>query len=111
MTPGLFDLIILDPPSFAKNRRQLKNAIKAYITINSMALEKLPDRGILVSSSCTTHVDEPTFIKILFQCAANTGCQLLALESRIQPPDHPYNLAFPEGRYLKFFILQKVGQP
>lgn len=102
-----YDLIILDPPSFAKNKKQVKNAIKAYTTINSKALEKLPDYGILVTSSCTTHINELTFIKILHQSSVNTNCQLKVLESRIQPLDHPYNLNFPEGRYLKFFILQK----
>ena len=107
MEPGAFDFIILDPPSFAKNKKQLANAIKAYTTINSKALEKLPDGGILVSSSCTSHVDQSTFIKILNQSAVNARCQLKVLESREQPQDHPYNLAFPEGRYLKFFILQK----
>ncbi len=104
---GKFDVIILDPPSFAKNRRSLANAIKAYTTINTKALENLDDYGILVSSSCTTHVDELTFIKILHQSSVNAGCQLKVLESKVQPPDHPYNLAFPEGRYLKYFILRK----
>jgi len=104
---GEYDLIILDPPSFAKNKKQLKNAIKAYTTINSKAIEKLNDYDILVSSSCTTHVDELTFIKILNQSAINTKCQLKVLESKIQPHDHPYNLSYPEGRYLKFFVLQK----
>lgn len=107
MEPGAFDFIILDPPSFAKNKKQLTNAIKAYTTINSKALEKLPDGGILVSSSCTSHVDQSTFIKILHQSSVNARCQLKVLESREQPQDHPYNLSFPEGRYLKFFILQK----
>jgi 23S rRNA (cytosine1962-C5)-methyltransferase len=104
---GDFDVIVLDPPSFAKNRKQLKNAIKAYITINSKALEKLDDYSILVSSSCTTHIDETTFIKILHQSAINTGCQIKVLESKLQPLDHSYNLNFPEGRYLKYFVLQK----
>ena len=107
MEPGAFDFIILDPPSFAKNKKQLTNAIKAYTTINSKALEKLPDGGILVSSSCTSHVDQGTFIKILHQSSVNARCQLKVLESREQPQDHPYHLSFPEGRYLKFFILQK----
>ncbi len=107
MEPGAFDFIILDPPSFAKNKKQLTNAIKAYTTINSKALEKLPDGGILVSSSCTSHVDQGTFIKILNQASINTRCTLKVLDSREQPFDHPYNLAFPEGRYLKFFVLQK----
>jgi 23S rRNA (cytosine1962-C5)-methyltransferase len=107
MEPGAFDFIILDPPSFAKNKKQLANAIKAYTTINSKALEKLPEGGILVSSSCTSHVDQSTFIKILHQSSVNARCQLKVLESREQPQDHPYHLSFPEGRYLKFFILQK----
>ena len=107
MEPGAFDMIILDPPSFAKNKKQLTNAIKAYTTINSKALEKLPDGGILVSSSCTSHVDQGIFIKILHQSSVNTRCTLKVLESREQPFDHPYHLSFPEGRYLKFFILQK----
>jgi len=105
---GAYDVIILDPPSFAKNRLQVSNAIKAYITINSKALEKLEPGGILVSSSCTAHVDELTFIKILHQSSVNTGCQLKVIKSNFQPFDHSYNLAFPEGRYLKFFIMQKL---
>lgn len=105
--PGAFDFIILDPPSFAKNRKQLTNAVKAYTTINSKALEKLPDGGILVSSSCTSHVDQSIFIKILHQSSINARCSLKVLDSREQPFDHPYHLSFPEGRYLKFFILQK----
>ncbi len=102
-----FDFIILDPPSFAKNKNQLTNAIKAYTTINSKALEKLPDYGILVSASCTTHVDDMTFIKILHQSAVNAKCQIKIVRSNIQPIDHPYNLMFPEGRYLKFYIVEK----
>jgi 23S rRNA (cytosine1962-C5)-methyltransferase len=107
LAPGDFDLILLDPPSFAKNRRQLPNAIKAYTTLNAMALGKLPDEGILVSASCTSHVDPGTFVKILHQSSVLARCGLRVLESREQPFDHPYHLSFPEGRYLKFFVLQK----
>ena len=103
-----YDLIILDPPSFAKNREQVKNAIKAYTTINTKALEKLPPHGVLVTSSCTTHIDEETFIKILHQSSVNANCIVKVLASTTQPHDHPYNLSFPEGRYLKFFVLQKA---
>lgn len=109
LAPGAFDCIILDPPSFAKNRKQLTNAIKAYTTLNTMALEKLPENGILVASSCTSHVDQGTFIKILHQAGVLARCTLRVLDSREQPFDHPYNLSFPEGRYLKFFVLQKSG--
>ncbi len=107
LEPGAFDFIILDPPSFAKNKRQLTNAIKAYTTINSKALEKLPAGGILVSASCTSHVDPLTFLKILHQSAVNARCTVKVVENREQPFDHAYNLAFPEGRYLKFVILKK----
>lgn len=102
-----YNLIILDPPSFAKNKNQVKNAIKAYITLNTIALDKLNDFDILVTSSCTTHIDENTFLKILHKCSVNTNCQLKVLFSSVQPHDHSYNLSYPEGRYLKFFILQK----
>ena len=108
MPQNEYDLIILDPPSFAKNKEQVKNAIKAYTTINSKALEKLPPHGILVASSCTTHIDEQTFIKILHQSSVNARCKCKVLASTMQPHDHPYNLSFPEGRYLKFFVLQKT---
>lgn len=102
-----FDAILLDPPAFAKNRAQLKSAIKAYISLNTLALRRLPPGGILATSSCTAHVDALTFIKILHQSAVEAQCTVKVLDSREQPFDHPYNLAFPEGRYLKFFVLQK----
>jgi 23S rRNA (cytosine1962-C5)-methyltransferase len=102
------DAILLDPPAFAKNRGQLKSAIKAYISLNTLALRKLPPGGILATSSCTAHVDALTFIKILHQSAVEAHCTIKVLDSREQPFDHPYHLAFPEGRYLKFFVLQKA---
>jgi len=105
--PGQFDCILLDPPSFAHRKLQVPNAIKAYISINTAALKALPKGGILISSSCTAHIDEKTFIDILYQSASHARCTLKVLYGALQPPDHPYNLAFPEGRYLKFFILLK----
>jgi 23S rRNA (cytosine1962-C5)-methyltransferase len=108
LSKGDFDLIILDPPSFAKNKKQIPNAVKAYTTINSKALEKLNDYDILVTSSCTTNIDEHTFLKILAQSSQNANCYLKILESKTQPVDHTYNLSFPEGRYLKFFVCQKI---
>jgi 23S rRNA (cytosine1962-C5)-methyltransferase len=104
---GQFDAIILDPPSFARKRGQVKQAIRAYTTINSKALEKLPPGGVLATSSCTTHVDELTFLKILHQSSTLARSRLKILHSAAQPFDHPYHLSFPEGRYLKFFILVK----
>ncbi len=108
LKPGEFDCIVIDPPSMAKSRAQTANAIKAYITLNMKALQALPDGGILASASCTSHVDSLTFLKILHQAAVNAGCGLKVLEIKEQPFDHPYNLAFPEGRYLKFVVMQKT---
>ncbi len=108
LQPGQVDVIILDPPSMAKGKSSVPQAVKAYITLNTLALKALPDYGILISSSCTTHIDEPTFIKILHQSATIAGCKLQVLESKLQPADHPYLLSFPEGRYLKFMILLKI---
>ncbi len=108
LRPGEFDCIVLDPPSLAKNRHQLKVAIKAYTSLNTRALAALPSGGILVSASCTTHVDAVTFGKILHQSAVNAGCGLKLLERKEQPFDHPYNFAFPEGAYLKFFVARKT---
>lgn len=105
--PGAFETIILDPPSFARRRDQVPQAIKAYTTINSKALQKLPPGGVLATSSCTTHIDELTFIKILHQSAVLACCRLRVLHSALQPFDHAYDLHFPEGRYLKFFVLLK----
>ncbi len=107
LPPDEFDCIVLDPPSFAKSRAQIKNAIKAYITLNTKALQALPAGGILATSSCTSHLDALTFLKLLHQSAVNAGCGLKVLDLREQPFDHPYRLAFPEGRYLKFVVAQK----
>ncbi len=107
---GESDCIVIDPPSFAKSRAQLKSAIKAYITLNTKALQALPDGGILATASCTSHLDSLTFIKILHQSAVNAGCSLKILEIKEQPFDHPYNLTFPEGRYLKFVVGKKGSQ-
>ncbi|GAB4299688.1 MAG: class I SAM-dependent methyltransferase [Myxococcota bacterium] len=106
-----YDVIILDPPSFAKTRWELKSAFKAYTTINSKALAALKDGGILATSSCTGYLDELTFIKILHQSSTIVGCDLKTLKIAAHPPDHPYNLSFPEGRYLKFLIVQKTPRP
>jgi 23S rRNA (cytosine1962-C5)-methyltransferase len=105
---GEFDAILLDPPSMAKNRSQLKNAIKAYTGLNTRALKALPQGGLLISASCTSHVDPLTFQKILHESGVRAGCSLKMLEWRGQPPDHPYRFSFPEGGYLKFVVAQKA---
>lgn len=102
-----YDLIILDPPSLANNLKQVPQALKAYTTLNSKALEKLPSGGILVSSSCTAKIDDTAFLSMLSQSAQNASCRLKVLFSSVQPPDHAFSLSFPEGRYLKFYVLWK----
>lgn len=109
LRPGEFDCIIVDPPSMAKSRKQLKNAIKAYTTLNRCALNALPDHGILVSASCTTHIDPLTFSKILHHAGTQARCSLKLMDSREQAFDHPYNFSFPEGRYLKFMVSAKIS--
>lgn len=108
LKPGEFDCIIIDPPSMAKSQKQLKNALKAYTALNRCALNALPEGGLLVSSSCTTHLDSPAFLSILHYASVQAKCGLKLLESREQPFDHPYNFAFPEGKYLKFAICSKI---
>jgi 23S rRNA (cytosine1962-C5)-methyltransferase len=106
---GEFDAILLDPPSMAKSRSQLKNAIKAYTALNTRALKVLPEGGLLISASCTAHIDPLTFQKILHESGIRAGCSLKMLEWRGQPPDHPYLFSFPEGGYLKFVVAVKAS--
>ncbi len=109
LSPGEFDCIIVDPPSMAKSRAHVKSAIKAYTALNTRALKALPEGGLLVSASCTAHIDPLTFQKILHESGVRAGCGLKLLEWRGQPPDHPYLFAFPEGGYLKFAVSRKTS--
>jgi len=102
-----YDCIILDPPSMARDKSQVRNAIKAYVTINSEVLKALPKGGILATASCTAHIDEELFLKILYQSAVNASCDLRVLHRGNQPFDHGQSILFPEGKYLKFYIFIK----
>lgn len=102
-----FDLIILDPPAFVKNAKSLRNGMAGYLQINEAALRLLPPGGILVSSSCSSHVSDEMFQKMLTIASHRSGCSLKVLEIKHQPSDHPFCLDFPEGKYLKFWICQK----
>lgn len=104
---GKFDMIILDPPAFVKNHKSLKKGMSGYLHINEAALKILPHNGILVTSSCSSLVTDEMFQKMLSIASHRTHCTLKVLEIRHQPPDHPFNLDFPEGKYLKFWICQK----
>jgi len=102
-----FDIIILDPPAFVKNAKSLDKGMAGYLQINEFALKMLPVGGILVSSSCSAFVTDAMFQKMLTLASHRTRCNLKVLEIRHQPPDHPFNLDFPEGKYLKFWVLEK----
>ncbi len=99
-----YDVVVVDPPAFVKNKESLNHGANAYIKLNHKALELLSDDGILVTSSCSSHVSQELFRTILFKAALQCHRELVVLEQKSQPHDHPLNINFPEGEYLKFFI-------
>ena len=101
-----FDVIILDPPAFAKSSDSVTGALKGYKDINILAMKLLNEGGILVSSSCSHFVSRAAFSDMLAQSAAEAGKTALVLEERMQCADHPFLLAAKETAYLKFFILK-----
>jgi 23S rRNA (cytosine1962-C5)-methyltransferase len=101
-----YELISLDPPAFAKNRQSVERAARGYKEINLRAMKLLAPGGILVSSSCSFHMHEPQFEQVLTEAAADAGRTVQVLERRSQARDHPERLGFPEGRYLKCFVLR-----
>lgn len=103
-----FDVIILDPPAFVKNQKSLKQGLSGYLFINERALKLLPRGGILVSSSCSAHVTDEMFQHMMAMAAARANCTLKAVEIKHQPIDHPFNVHFPEGKYLKFYVMLKT---
>ena len=104
-----FDTIVLDPPAFAKNKAAIEGAMAGYKEINLRALRLLSARGILVTCSCSYHVDEATFGQIVFEAAMDARVHLQVVEKRMQGRDHPVVLGVPETYYLKCFILRRLG--
>ncbi|MEX2399441.1 MAG: class I SAM-dependent rRNA methyltransferase [Rhodothermales bacterium] len=104
-----YDLIILDPPGFAKSRRQVDQAMKAYQRINITAMQMLSPGGILATSSCSQAVDEADFLKAVEYSVRRSGSRTRTLYRGYQPADHPVLPTMPETHYLKFFVLQKLG--
>ena len=101
-----FDLIILDPPKFARTKGQVQAATRGYKDINLLALQMLPPGGILATFSCSGLVSEDLFQKVVFGAGVDAGRDVQLLERLGQPPDHPVLLSFPEGAYLKGFICR-----
>ena len=105
MADGAYDLIILDPPAFAKHRSALKNALVGYRRINEAAFRKIAPGGILFTFSCSQAVSKEQFRLAVFSAAAQTGRRVRILHQLTQPADHPVNIYHPEGEYLKGLVL------
>lgn len=103
---GQYDLIILDPPAFAKHRSALRNALIGYRRLNARAIEQIAPGGILFTFSCSQAVSREQFRLAVFTAAAQTGRKVRILHQLTQPADHPINIYHPEGEYLKGLILQ-----
>lgn len=100
-----YDLIILDPPAFAKHRAALHNALKGYTRLNVKAFEKIKSGGILFTFSCSQVVTKDNFRNAVFTAAALAGRNVRILHQLHQPADHPINIYHPEGEYLKGLVL------
>lgn len=100
-----YDLIILDPPAFAKHRNALKNGLLGYRKLNAKAFEKIKPGGILFTFSCSQVVSREMFRLAVFSAAAQSGRKVRILHQLTQPADHPINIYHPEGEYLKGLVL------
>ena len=100
-----YDLIILDPPAFAKHHNVLNNALQGYKRINAKAIKRIKPGGVLFTFSCSQVVDKDTFRTTIFSAAASTGRKARILHQLTQPADHPVNIYHPEGEYLKGLVV------
>ena len=101
-----YDLVILDPPSFARNRKALSGAIRGYKELNLRAMQCLEPGGLLATYSCSQHIDGPTFEAMLEEAGVDARREFRVLEIAQQPPDHPVLLNLAESRYLNGAILE-----
>jgi len=104
----LYDLIVLDPPAFAKHKNVLRNALLGYRKLNAIAFEKIRPGGIVFTFSCSQVVDKNDFRLAVFSAAAQSGRHVRILHQLTQPADHPVNIYHPEGEYLKGLVLYVV---
>ena len=102
---GEYDMIILDPPAFAKHHKVLGNALQGYKRLNARAMEKIAKGGILFTFSCSQAVSKEQFRLAVFSAAAIAGRKVRILHQLTQPTDHPINIYHPEGEYLKGLVL------
>jgi 23S rRNA (cytosine1962-C5)-methyltransferase len=102
---GGYDLVILDPPAFAKRKSDVRQACRGYKDINRLAIQKAPPGTLLLTFSCSHFVDEGLFRQVVFQAAAEASRGVRILGRHIQAPDHPVNIFHPETEYLKGLLL------
>ncbi len=102
---GKYDLVIVDPPAFAKHRGALSNALRAYQRLNAAAIAKVAPGGFVFTFSCSQVVDKEAFALAIFSAAAQTGRRVRILDRLNQPADHSVNIYHPEGEYLKGLLL------
>ena len=100
-----YDIVILDPPAFAKHRGAIRNALKGYCRLNVKAFEKIKSGGILFTFSCSQVITKDNFRNAVFTAAAMSGRKVRILHQLHQPADHPINIYHPEGEYLKGLVL------
>ena len=106
--PKQFDLIVLDPPAFAKSKKDLQDAVRGYIDINFRAMRLLSKGGHLITCSCSYNLSEGQFLEILKEALKEAGRRARLVEKRLQPSDHPVLLNFPESNYLKCLVLEML---
>ncbi len=105
MENGAYDLVILDPPAFAKRKSALRNALIGYRKLNAAALQKMPSGSVLFTFSCSQAVNREQFRLAVFSAAAQAKRRVRILHQLSQPADHPINIYHPEGEYLKGLVL------
>ena len=105
MDDGAYDLIVLDPPAFAKHRSAIRNALRGYQRLNAAAIQKAAPGTVLFTFSCSQAVSREQFRLAVFSAAAQTGRRVRILHQLTQPADHPVNIYHPEGEYLKGLVL------
>ncbi|MDA3821396.1 MAG: class I SAM-dependent rRNA methyltransferase [Bacteroidales bacterium] len=101
-----YDVIILDPPAFAKHQRVLNNALQGYKKLNQQSIAQISPGGVIFTFSCSQAVSKENFRKSVFAAAANTGRNVRVLHQMTQPTDHPVSIYHPEGEYLKGLVLK-----
>lgn len=104
-TSEVYDIMVLDPPAFAKNARAVPNATRGYKELNMVAMKKIKAGGLILTFSCSQNIDKVLFQKIVFGAAADAKRNVRILKHLSQTPDHPVNIYHPEGEYLKGLLL------